>query len=184
MAEDLNPAPLVFVYGTLLRGEGNHGLIEHQGTDMEYVGTAWVRGRIFDLGAFPGFGEGAGRVKGEIYRVHSARALASLDGLEGYRADAPERSMYIRREIRTHPWPRKAWIYEWNGRHPGVDIPSGDWHQHMDEKMQRQIERRQERAQFAANLLPVKLRGLVLRSGKPSPDNAVKPPSRDIAPLE
>lgn len=73
----------VFVYGSLRRGLGNHGLLTHVGA--EFVGTARIDGRLVNLGSFPGLyttGQLA-RVVGEIYLVN-AKGLAELDRLEGH----------------------------------------------------------------------------------------------------
>lgn len=73
---------LVFVYGTLLRGEGNNDLL----TTAEFVGAArTAKGwRLYSCGAFPAMVRyaGAGRVVGEVWSV-DARTLAALDWLEG-----------------------------------------------------------------------------------------------------
>ena len=72
----------VFVYGTLLRGEGNH----------QYLRTARLVGeartspafRLHDLGAFPGLVAGGEHVvAGEVYEVDDA-TLAALDQLEDH----------------------------------------------------------------------------------------------------
>ena len=72
----------VFVYGTLLRGEGNHDLL----ADAELVGPARTLPRftLHDLGAFPGLVEGGTHaVLGEVYLV-GRDTLARLDRLEGH----------------------------------------------------------------------------------------------------
>jgi gamma-glutamylcyclotransferase (GGCT)/AIG2-like uncharacterized protein YtfP len=72
------------VYGTLRRGGAMHALLE-PGT--ERVGPARMRGRLYDLGAFPGLAEGrpGDWVQGELYRLTGdcAALLASLDRYEG-----------------------------------------------------------------------------------------------------
>lgn len=71
----------VFVYGTLLAGEPNHGLL----AGATALGSArTVPGyRLQDLGPFPAMVEaGSGAVVGELYEV-SAATLAALDRLEG-----------------------------------------------------------------------------------------------------
>lgn len=109
---------LVFVYGTLLRGEVNHGLLadaEHMGPHR--TGPCFT---LFSLGAYPGVSRG-GRtaVHGEVYRVDDA-GLARLDRLEDY----PR--LYDRTLI---PTPHgRAWIYLYRGRVRGRRvIRSGDW---------------------------------------------------------
>lgn len=71
----------VFVYGTLLRGNGNH---DYFLTDAPYLGEARLTGyALYDLGSFPGIvPEPGGTVLGELYEV-DAPTLARLNRLEG-----------------------------------------------------------------------------------------------------
>jgi gamma-glutamylcyclotransferase (GGCT)/AIG2-like uncharacterized protein YtfP len=72
----------VFVYGTLLRGEGNHRLLARARLLREARTEATFELR--DLGAFPGLVRGgAHAVAGEVYEV-DADTLAALDRLEGH----------------------------------------------------------------------------------------------------
>ncbi len=109
---------LIFVYGTLLRGEVNHGLLE----GAEWVGEHRTEPRftLVHLGAYPGLiAGGRTAVFGELYRVDS-RGLRMLDALEDY----PR--LYARRLLGTAFG--RAWTYVYRG--PVRDrpaIPSGDW---------------------------------------------------------
>ena len=70
---------LVFVYGTLMKGQANHRLLR----DESYLGEATLDGYdMYDLGYFPGIVPGTGTVRGELYRVVTVELL-SLDVLEG-----------------------------------------------------------------------------------------------------
>jgi gamma-glutamylaminecyclotransferase len=74
---------LLFVYGTLKRGERNHRLL----ADQRLVGEATTapKYRVYDLGPYPGLVHDDGNglaVKGEVYAV-SECALAELDDFEG-----------------------------------------------------------------------------------------------------
>jgi gamma-glutamylcyclotransferase (GGCT)/AIG2-like uncharacterized protein YtfP len=72
----------VFVYGTLLRGEGNHDLLARS----ELLGPARTPPRfaLHDLGGFPGLVDGGEHaVEGEVYIV-GPDTLARLDQLEGH----------------------------------------------------------------------------------------------------
>lgn len=108
----------VFVYGTLLRGEVNHGLL----ADAELLGVHRTEPRftLYRLGAYPGLsGAGGTAVRGEVYRVNDA-GLKVLDRLEDY----PR--LYDRILIPT-PYGR-AWVYVYRGRLAGRQpIGSGDW---------------------------------------------------------
>ena len=72
----------VFVYGTLLQGEGNHDLLAR----ARFVGPGRTAPRfaLHDLGAFPGLVDGGEHaVEGEVYIVRPD-TLARLDQLEGH----------------------------------------------------------------------------------------------------
>ena len=74
----------IFVYGTLMKGEGNHSILSSQST--QFLGEAITRRgfTLYDLGAFPGMVKGGtGAVIGEIYEV-TKTTLAHLDYLEGH----------------------------------------------------------------------------------------------------
>jgi gamma-glutamylcyclotransferase (GGCT)/AIG2-like uncharacterized protein YtfP len=70
---------LLFVYGTLKRGQPNHGRLQ----GARCLGLASLQGAcLFDLGPFPMAIAGEGRVAGELYAVASAD-LPDLDAFEG-----------------------------------------------------------------------------------------------------
>jgi len=72
----------VFVYGSLLRGMGNHGFLERS----RFVRSARTAlgYRMYSLGAFPGVARDVGgQVLGEVFDVDGA-TLARLDRLEGH----------------------------------------------------------------------------------------------------
>ncbi len=74
---------LVFVYGTLKKGFGNHKLL----SSSLYHGphTTGHHHKMVSLGGFPGVVYGAGKtaISGEVYEV-DAEVLGRLDSLEGY----------------------------------------------------------------------------------------------------
>ncbi|WP_462321094.1 gamma-glutamylcyclotransferase [Halochromatium sp.] len=109
---------LVFVYGTLLRGEVNHRLLQ----DAEWVGEHRTEPRfsLLQLGAYPGLiAGGRTAVSGELYRVDQA-GLKALDVLEDY----PR--LYDRRLLATRFG--RAWTYLYRGSvRDRTLIPSGDW---------------------------------------------------------
>jgi gamma-glutamylaminecyclotransferase len=97
---------ILFVYGTLKRGERNHRLI----ADQEFLGEALTepRYRVIDLGPHPGLvvDEANGlAVRGELYAV-SDTSLAKLDAFEG--AEFPRGPVAI-------PDREKVHAYYWNG---------------------------------------------------------------------
>lgn len=82
----------VFVYGSLKKGFGNHGLL----SQSEFLGEAETcdsRFKMVSLGSFPGvYDVGNDRIKGEIYAVDHY-TLRNLDRLES------EGSFYSRRKF-------------------------------------------------------------------------------------
>ena len=56
----------VFVYGTLMKNQRNHGYLE----EAIYIGDGVIDGyQMYDLGRYPGIVEGEGTVLGEVYQV-------------------------------------------------------------------------------------------------------------------
>jgi gamma-glutamylcyclotransferase (GGCT)/AIG2-like uncharacterized protein YtfP len=116
----------IFVYGTLMKGEYNHYLLE----SSRFLDNASTRAEfdLFDLGLYPAMAEqGRLQVKGEIYEVDDS-ALAMVDMLE----DHP--NWYTRTKIRlsngetveTYIMPRR--------KLEGFPIiESGDWRNRNNE---------------------------------------------------
>jgi gamma-glutamylcyclotransferase (GGCT)/AIG2-like uncharacterized protein YtfP len=110
---------LVFVYGTLKRGEKNHHWLE----GASWQGEAELSGVLLhDLGPFPMAVIGEGTAIGEVYAVEE-QGLARLDKLEGY----PR--LYDRQKLNLNDG-RQAWVYLGRPRQvrhaPQVD--GGSWH--------------------------------------------------------
>jgi gamma-glutamylcyclotransferase (GGCT)/AIG2-like uncharacterized protein YtfP len=111
---------LLFAYGTLMRGYGRHGVLAPGATA---VGEGSVRGRLLDLGRYPGLVEGGGRVHGEVYRLDGAELLPVLDREEGY-------NFVRRRALVTLADGRRvrAWLYRYRGpRERATPIPDGSY---------------------------------------------------------
>jgi gamma-glutamylaminecyclotransferase len=110
----------LFVYGTLLRGEGNHSLLAGCRFLRE---TATGPGfALVDLGPYPGMVKAAaGCVAGELYRV-GAETLAALDALEGH----PD--VYWRTAVRLVDR-TSVHSYLLRPEHAGgrAAVPGGDW---------------------------------------------------------
>jgi gamma-glutamylcyclotransferase (GGCT)/AIG2-like uncharacterized protein YtfP len=90
---------LVAVYGSLLSGLHNHGLL----VNSKYVGEDITSPSytMYDLGSFPGLvQEGNRSYTIELYDVNEEVAKR-LDFLEGYDENEEENSFYIRRKINT-----------------------------------------------------------------------------------
>lgn len=120
---------LVFVYGSLRRGSA--GAMSVRFPEASFVGDGKVRGRLYDLGAYPGLqlDYSGALVNGEVYEV-TDEMLRKLDEFE-------LTSDYERREVEVEHGsePGKCWIYV-----PSHDanflaglplIESGDWIKHL-----------------------------------------------------
>ncbi len=123
----------LFVYGTLMQGLPLHHLLADRG---EFVGVGTVKGRLLDLGQYPGaVPEEPGTVQGEVYRRLAPGLLVALDREEGYCPEAPERGLYLRRPAPVRLADGRevtAWIYWYHGpRDRAVPIPRGDYRQHL-----------------------------------------------------
>ncbi len=87
---------ILFVYGSLKKGFGNHRLM----TEAVYLGPGVIEGYdMYSLRYFPAIVEGKGEVYGELYKV-SEKELADIDALEGY-SPRDDTGMYIRRATRV-----------------------------------------------------------------------------------
>jgi gamma-glutamylcyclotransferase (GGCT)/AIG2-like uncharacterized protein YtfP len=112
--------PLLFAYGTLMRGYPLHAVIARGST---FIGVGSVPGRLLDLGRYPGLVAGRGRVRGEIYRLREAELLDTVDREEGY-------NFVRRRTVATLADGRRvrAWVYRYRGpRERAVPISEGDY---------------------------------------------------------
>lgn len=118
---------LVFVYGTLMQGHGNHNWLLLGNPDARFVG----RGVAENLGlynvtqGFPGvIREQGASTKGEVYEVGNA-TLRRMDNLES------EGYMYLREKCVVHMENGElveSWIYIWNLEtpRPETKVPVSD----------------------------------------------------------
>lgn len=109
---------IIFVYGTLLAGESNHGLL----ANAEFLGAdRLANAQLYNLGEYPMMLPGEGMVTGEVYRV-TVDTLTKLDILEEH----PE--IYFRGQIILESG-RSSQVYWGRSQHtvncPG--IACGDW---------------------------------------------------------
>jgi gamma-glutamylcyclotransferase (GGCT)/AIG2-like uncharacterized protein YtfP len=115
---------LLFTYGTLMRGFRLHRLLEDRAV---YVARGQVRGRIIDLGSYPGaVPDPSATLHGEVYRITDPARWAALDSAEG--------PQYHRREVTVRSEDGRelaASIYWYVGPlDRGVPIPGGDYRAH------------------------------------------------------
>lgn len=120
----------IFVYGTLLSGQGNNRRFL-QNDESKLIGESIILGfTMHDLGAFPalveqdmGLSDGENIIHGEVWEV-SDEVFQSLDYLEGY----PR--FYNRKEVETEFG--QAWVYFCNNAQDDPIIESGNWKEHLE----------------------------------------------------
>ena len=118
---DLGPdAELIFVYGTLMKGYALHPVLVR---GARFVEKGKVRGRLVDLGRYPGLVTGVGQVKGEVYRIEDPELLPVLDREEGYNFQRSR--VFATLASGRHV---QVWLYRYRGpRDRAVSIPDGDY---------------------------------------------------------
>jgi gamma-glutamylcyclotransferase (GGCT)/AIG2-like uncharacterized protein YtfP len=107
LANEFKENNLIFVYGTLQRGHGNHRLIQ----DQEFVNTATTNDKyILTANGIPFVGKSQQvcQVKGELFRLDSVETMSTVDALESH-------PLWYRREIikvtDADGNEQEAWIY-------------------------------------------------------------------------
>ncbi|MEZ4297112.1 MAG: gamma-glutamylcyclotransferase family protein, partial [Polyangiaceae bacterium] len=129
------PRVLLFVYGSLLRGEDNHAVL----TGARFVATARTAPRytLVDLGPYPALVLGGDTaVSGELFEVSPA-LLAELDDFEGH----PD--FYVRSPVDLSPASvpaslpplpphssAQAYLLPPERAAGYATLPSGDWRAH------------------------------------------------------
>ena len=103
-----------------MRGYALHRVLARGAT---FLGEGTVAGSLLDLGHYPGLVGGAGRVRGELYRLDDPELLPVLDREEGYnfRRSTTIVTLVSGRRLR-------AWVYRYCGAREGaMPIPHGDY---------------------------------------------------------
>ena len=120
--------PRLFVYGTLRRGYTNRyaRLLDRS---AQYLGTARIQGRLYDLGRYPGVHLQGGAdewVTGDLFRLRNAEAvLAELDEYEGSAFERVSTMAVLSAADRV-----RCWVYEYKlGVAEDRRILSGDYSQ-------------------------------------------------------
>lgn len=124
----------LFVYGTL-RPCVAIPMARWLATAAQYVGPARVRGRLYDLGPYPGMRAALGPrewVVGDVYRVASPRVLRVLDRYEAGTRVRPQFTR-VRCPVRLRRGgSRAAWVYLYRrGVRTAPRIVGGDYRRHL-----------------------------------------------------
>ncbi len=103
-----------------MRGYSLHRVLAAAST---FLDEGAVRGRLLDLGRYPGLIDGDGRVRGEIYRLDDPELLPVLDREEGYNFERRRAIVTLANGRRA-----RAWVYRYRGpQNRAVPIPDGDY---------------------------------------------------------
>lgn len=124
----------LFVYGSLLSGF-RHDAYAYISCYFTLIGEAMVRGKLFDLGEYPGAipSEEEHFIIGELYQVNNrdefSWAIKQLDDYEGMLVEHGETPLFRREPVNVLLPDQSsiAWIYWYNQDVTGKPaIPSGD----------------------------------------------------------
>lgn len=114
----------LFVYGTLLSSEAPKEVASIV-RGCRRLGSAHVRGRLYDFGEFPGAvldPSSRSMIHGELVVLPSdGQTLDILDRYEEFDPLHPKRSLFVRRKAKirmANGRSREGWIYVYN-RNPG-----------------------------------------------------------------
>jgi len=131
----------LFVYGSL-RSAFKSQAYEYIMRFFSFDGNAKVRGKLFDLGAYPAaVPANDSFIIGELYTIKSESefswAMGQIDDYEGVTAEQGEIQLYRRElvEVFMENATVSAWIYWYNGSIEGKPcIESGDLIQYLQQK--------------------------------------------------
>ncbi len=123
----------LFVYGTLLPGSAPTE-IAHAAAQLHPIGEGSVRGRLYDLGHYPGLilDPSGQPVFGIVFQIPDDPAvLQAIDDYEEFFADMPQASQFLRTRARvmlTTGAAIECWIYVYNRDVSGTRlIRNGRW---------------------------------------------------------
>ena len=132
----------LFVYGSLRSGF-NHPAYAYISTHFVLVGSATVKGKLYDLGSYPAAlpSNEEFYIQGELYRLKEEEefswAIAQVDDYEGVNPEPGEKALYIREKtlVYINNQTTSAWIYWYNDDVSGKPlIASGDVLEYLQQK--------------------------------------------------
>lgn len=128
----------LFIYGTLLPEYAPNEIADTV-RRLSYVGPAYVHGRLYDLGEYPGVildASSQTKISGHLFRLPQDQSvLKSLDSYEEFEPGNLEESLFVRKQTTVTLDEGRAiqcWIYVYN-RDPGAAplVLSGDYTNHQ-----------------------------------------------------
>lgn len=132
----------LFVYGSLRSGF-NHPAYAYISNHFTLVGSAKVKGKLYDLGAYPAAlpTEEEYFIQGELYQLKEEQefgwAIAQVDDYEGVNPEPGEKPLYSRQLTQVFIGSRviQAWIYWYTQDIEGKPIiASGDVLEYLQQK--------------------------------------------------
>lgn len=109
-----------------MRGGAQSALLVRLGA--VYHQDCVLTGALFDLGWYPGFSPGEGRVFGEAYRLPMGFDFSEVDRYEGFDPADPAGSVFVRQAVALETPDAPAWVYIYNGALTSATlVPSGRW---------------------------------------------------------
>jgi gamma-glutamylcyclotransferase (GGCT)/AIG2-like uncharacterized protein YtfP len=125
---------LLFVYGTL-RPFVAIPMANRLAAGGHHLGTGKTRGRLYDLGAYPGLTRPRARrewVVGDVYRIRNPRMLRVLDRYEAGARTVRPTFVRVPCVVTLMRLRRRAWVYLYRRSvlH-AARIASGDYRQHL-----------------------------------------------------
>jgi len=123
----------LFAYGTLLPGLAP-ARMRHLVQKLKLAGRGSIRGKLFDLGAYPGAvpSRTESRVRGQVYELpNDPEVLARIDQHEEFDPHQPHAGVFVRkrRRVRLESGNKvSGWVYFYNGSLDGARlVESGDY---------------------------------------------------------
>ena len=132
----------LFVYGSLRSGFRSPAY-EYISRFFNFIGEAKVRGKLFDMGSYPGAVPASDNtfIIGEIYVIKDdsdfSWAIGQLDDYEGVNVESDEMQLYRREltDVFINNEVTPAWIYWYSGNVSGrPEIVSGDLMEYLQHK--------------------------------------------------
>jgi gamma-glutamylcyclotransferase (GGCT)/AIG2-like uncharacterized protein YtfP len=128
---------LLFVYGTLL--DADNEFANYLKNNALFYSTAKFKGRLFDIGEYPGgiIGDAGYNIAGSVFKLKSADALSRLDDYEGFGEDQDQPNLFVREwlPVTTGEGAIDCWVYLYNLPVEGLkEILSGDYQAYIKQK--------------------------------------------------